>query len=704
MSRWISLAFVVALAVLLALLPPAPASRLAALNAYSLLAEPPTDSPGHSPADSAAEGRPTLAELVLAGPASSTDAEGVRHVELGGVRVEGPTVDIDDHGAARDSVVRGLREAAEKQALELVIDGELVPRNRGGVDFVLRLEEGRLALRANGATAGSESVEATIDWRPPLWTSMLPPFLAILLAILFRRPVLALFLGVLGGAVILKSGAGAGGLQAVGGGLADVARTYFVAQLLDRDRQLIVGFVVFMLAMVGILTRTGGIRGLMDLIARYARSARSTLISTWLMGLAVFFDDYANTILVGTTMRPLCDRFKISREKLSYIVDSTAAPVAGISLFSTWVAYEVSTFSAQLPAAGISSREGYSIFLATLPYRFYCIFTLAFVGFLVFSGRDFGPMLTAERRARLEGKLARDGSKPMVGEHVTALEVATGTRPRAAMALVPLVAFIGVTVGMILIGGGIGGLWERGDWSLRAISQVLKDGSGNHTLFWGSLSGLVCSVVLAAGAGLIREVPRAAWTSLRSMGVALVILYLAWMMGAVCNDLGTANYLSVLLSGKLYPVLLPAILFVLAAVVAFSTGSSWSTMSILLPLVVGLAFHLGGLTELGGYGLMILSIGAVLEGAIFGDHCSPISDTTVLSSIASASDHIDHVRTQAPYAVLTMVVALLFGYLPCAMLDLSPWIANAAGIACLFGVLLWRGRHPEEALSDSPAR
>jgi Na+/H+ antiporter NhaC len=186
------------------------------------------------------------------------------------------------------------------------------------------------------------------------------------------------------------------------------------------------------------------------------------------------------------------------------------------------------------------------------------------------------------------------------------------------------------------------------------------------------------------------------------MGVAIVILYLAWMIGAACESLGTATYLSVLLGDQLLAPALPSLLFLLGAAVAFSTGSSWSTMSILLPLVVGLAYTLGrdggflGGGPEAGHLLMVMSIGAVLEGSIFGDHCSPISDTTVLSSTASASDHIDHVRTQAPYALTVMAVAVGLGYLPCAMMGLSPWLALAAGAAALVGVALCFGRRVPE--------
>ena len=214
-----------------------------------------------------------------------------------------------------------------------------------------------------------------------------------------------------------------------------------------------------------------------------------------------------------------------------------------------------------------------------------------------------------------------------------------------------------------------------------------------------SLAGFAVATGLALLRGMAGDVPRAAWTTLRGMGVAIAILYLAWMIGEACGEMGTAPYLCALLGDRLTPAALPAVLFLLAAGVAFATGSSWSTMSILLPLVVGLSFEMGespAAAGLGGMTLLLMSIGAVLEGAIFGDHCSPISDTTVLSSVACASDHIDHVRTQAPYALVTMGVALVAGYLPCAFLGTSPWVGMAAGAAVLAAIVMLVGRRADE--------
>ncbi|MCA9002509.1 MAG: Na+/H+ antiporter NhaC family protein, partial [Planctomycetes bacterium] len=502
----------------------------------------------------------------------------------------------------------------------------------------------------------------------------MPPLIAIILAILLRRPILSLLAGVVGGSWLVEYLVDGSLIDGLGRGVWNVGTRYFANVFVDQFYYEIIAFVIAMLAMVGIMTRSGGVQGLMDRISRLAHDARRTQIATWLMGLAVFFDDYANTILVGSTMRPLTDRYKVAREKLAYIVDSTAAPVAGISLLSTWIAFEVSTFSHSLPDAGLAIGDGYAVFLGTLPYRFYCLFTLFFVGLVVVTGRDFGPMLKAEERAR-SGQVLNPGSRPMVSKEATDLEMEPGVQAKAMNALLPLVVFVLVTLGTILYMGGAFG--DQDMTTLKGWTEVLYGGSGSKPLMYGAVSGFLVALVCGWLAGVRGGLATASIASVKSMGVAIAILYLAWMLGSVCKALETSTYLTVQLGDSLPPLALPLTLFLLSALVAFSTGSSWTTMTILLPLVVGLAYRLGMQSDVGGYMLMVMSIGAVLEGAIFGDHCSPISDTTVMSSIASASDHIDHVRTQMPYALLTMGTALFLGYLPAAYLvgRLGSWVS-----------------------------
>ncbi len=641
-------------------------------------------------------GRPRL-ELLLGGSRMQSD--------------EGGTWDPLWPEQARRSVLRQVRAACENAAVDLVVLGLKFPEPQG-VHILGTLSEQTRTLSLELRVGTNPPLTAARPWRPIDQLSLLPPIVAIFLAILLRKPLIALFAGLWAGVTLLFALDGASFAAALAQGLRGAATDYILAEVREEARLQIILFVVFMLAMVGVITRAGGIQGVMQALSGLARDARRSQIATWFMGLAVFFDDYANTILVGSTMRPLAAKFRVSREKLAYIVDSTAAPVAGISILSTWIAFEVSTFAPSLPDAELGSNQGYAIFLETLPYRFYCILTLLFVGMITFTGRDLGPMLRAERRAR-GGKELRDGAVPMVGEAGTRLEAAPGVRISAWTALVPLALFVGTVLGSILYRGGA---LELGAdlFTVRGVTQVLYGGSGNAPLMYGAIVGFTAALLLGMRARLpLAQALSASLDSLRSMGVAIAILYLAWSLGRVCGDLGTATFLAVSLGDALPWMILPGVLFLLSGAIAFSTGTSWGTMTILLPLVVQLAYQLGfdsvdsGLgfdaQRAAGLALLVVSIGAVLEGAIFGDHCSPISDTTVMSSIATACDHFDHVSTQMPYAILTMTVALTCGYFPATFLGWSPFVCIPLGAAVLFAILRIYGKRADDGAATSAA-
>jgi Na+/H+ antiporter NhaC len=602
------------------------------------------------------------------------------------------------------------------------------------------------------------------DGTPPLWRlpgrgALVPPLLAIVVALLFRRVLLALFLGILSGAALLAYAGSpeAGVVPAVGRGLLDVFTVYLRTELVDTFRIEILGFVIALVAAVGVMSRSGGVQGLVELLLRFARSVRSTLMVTWGMGLLIFFDDYTNCLLVGSTMRPLTDRMRISREKLAYIVDSTAAPVAGLSLLSTWIAFEVSTYSAQLPGVGIT-ESAYAVFLHTIPYRYYCLFTIVFVLSTILTRRDFGPMLAAERRARSTGQLVRPGGTPMVAAEATRIEPPAGLPLDWRKAAFPIATVLVVTIGRILYDGGALDLARetpRALLTLEGLTGILDAGSGAGPIFIGALCGLVLAIWLAGSgplragglagtvAALALHAPVGAWlegrvaadavgylawclpglgatalvwsvlrgrptarphlpgrdilgasvSSVRALVFAVLILLQAWMIGAVCRDVATADYLVALTGGAVSPVTLPALLFVVSALVALATGSSWSTMSILLPNVVALAAAVGSAHPAGSTFLVVVCIGSVLEGSILGDHCSPISDTTVLSSVSSASDHVDHVRTQMPYALICGALAVFAGYIPTVGWEAwSPALGLAVGSGLILLILFVRGR------------
>jgi len=528
-------------------------------------------------------------------------------------------------------------------------------------------------------------------------------------------------------------------------------------------------------------------------------------------------------------MRPLSDRARVSREKLAYIVDSSAAPLAAISLLSTWVAYEVSTITPHLPGIGVD-KSAYAVFADTLPFRFYALLTLCFLPLMIVLKRDFGPMLRAERRSRLTGQVLRPGGMPLCSDRLPSVEPRRGIRPQARRALLPLLAVVIVAVATVWVLGGGPAPWPAesrlsfaswsesvpsflsaaSEMSVDRLRQILFAGSGTTAILYAAFTGFVVAAFQSSGRGtrwglvlgwlgaawltpkldpavtgcfaeffdhglkgycsqissgmgvaaerwgrwvmssfpswkplvgyglflflflalsaffglflaarLPREeslaetgwvltpveVVRSATSSVRALLFAVLVLCLAWMTAGACRALGTDSYLAARIGDQVPCWSLPILLFLVAGAISFATGSSWSTMGILLPIVVGLADRLGGAlppeSVLTGERLLILSIAAVLEGAIFGNHCSPVSDTTVMASISTACDHIDHARTQLPYGVTVMLVALLCGTIPQAFGLCAPSTSLAIGIVATAALLVFLGRNPAAAAQPS---
>jgi Na+/H+ antiporter NhaC len=395
------------------------------------------------------------------------------------------------------------------------------------------------------------------------------------------------------------------------------------------------------------------------------------------MGLFIFFDDYANSLTVGPIMRPVTDRLRVSREKLAFIIDATAAPIAGIALISTWVAYEVGLIRDGYQAIGITGNA-YGIFVQTIPYRFYNIYILLFILLAVWLKRDFGPMYQAEMRARNEGKVLGDNAVPMAAEEATSLEPAAHVRPSVWSAILP----IGTLMVAAFLGFYFNGYSAIDDEAvLAAINASPLSFASMRTCFGASDA----SVVLFQAALLASLVAIAMAVTRKIMPIKEAIE--TFVTGIkVMKELGTANYLVGALSDSLPAYLLPSIIFILGSVISFATGTSYGTMGILMPLAIPLAFALNPDPE-----FVVLSVGSVLTGAIFGDHCSPISDTTILSSMGAGCDHIDHVRTQLTYAVTVAGLAIVTGYLP-AGLGLPVTLTLPVGILATALVIRFAGK------------
>lgn len=538
------------------------------------------------------------------------------------------------------------------------------------------------------------------------WTSLLPPLLAVMIAAFFRTMVGALISAFAVGSFLSY------GLNPLATAVLGV-NDFLIQPALSQFSVLIIAFLVTLVGMVHVMSRSGGLTGLVKLLERFAKGRRRTKLTIWLSGLIIFFDDYSNTVVVGTTMRRLSDRWKISREKLAYIVDSTTAPVAGIALLSTWVAFEVYLLGSVAEQQGLEI-SGYGMLVEMLPMRFYCIGTLLFVFFTSVSGRDFGPMLGAERRAYHEGKLIADGHSPLSDKRSGGQE--EEGEPRWFNAAVPvLVLLLGIVVGILVLGSvrlenaGLGRSFSDLEGLRAIIGAAVYDPSGASDagampamLIASLVAGLV-ALCLPLAQGLIRfsDALKAYSRSLSTMWMAIFIIAMAWSMREICESLGTAQYLLAMLGGSVPLWALPILTFVVAAVMSFATGTSWGSMGILVPIMLPLAAEMGAL-ESGNFIIFLLTAAAVLDGSIFGDHCSPISDTTLLSSLSTSCDHIAHVNTQLYYAITTVVFSGAFGYVSIAK-GLPVWTFYVF-YPLAIGVFLWFfGRRAMSSEKEEPA-
>ena len=550
-----------------------------------------------------------------------------------------------------------------------------------------------------------------MDPHPYGLLSLAPSVVAIVLAIATRHVILSMLAGIFVGALITN---GANPIGAVG----DTLELHLWKSLTQEERLRVFAFTLMMGAMIGVIQRAGGMRGLVDLVSPWARNRRRGQITTWILGMLVFFDDYANTVLLGNTLQPLSDRLKISREKLAYLVDSTAAPVAGLAVISTWVAGEIGFVQEGLKSVGAQDASAFRLFIESIPYRFYVLWALAFVFLVGFFQRDFGPMLKAERLALGSKSNARTNN----------VDDPTQTKSAGWWNAVIPIALTVVAVLWLLIYTGRESLHSEGAAEGATLWQIFGAADSYFALLWGSFSGMAISILMTMVQRLLswQEITESIGAGARLMLPALAVLWLASALSTMTGNnlveskpidetdpnypakayrLYTGEYLAGMITGgegdPSGPIAawLPTIVFVLAAGISFSTGTSWGTMAILLPIAIPLVY--GAIGEAGSDAwqsdpILIGAVGSVLAGSIFGDHCSPISDTTVLSSQACGCEHTAHVWTQLPYALTVGVISIVFGTLPIGF-GISVWLTLPAGLIALIVFLLLVGRPTRDA-------
>ena len=594
----------------------------------------------------------------------------------------------------------------------------------GGAGQLYLLENSRDELQMVHLSARADG-----SWRLKpirLWWSVLPPLVAIGLALVFREVLLSLFVGVWVGAFI-AAGLRIDSLYYLMVSLFDVLTTYVLNALNDPGHLSIIVFSLLIGGMVAIISRNGGMTGVVNYLSKYARSEKSAQFVTWFLGVAIFFDDYANTLIVGNTMRPVTDRFRISREKLAYLVDSTAAPVAAVAFITTWIGAELGYIDdgIKLLTDFPAGMTPYGIFIESLKYAFYPALTLIFMLIIIYSGREFGPMLAAERRARAKGQGDEIQQDNTGHGEVEDLSPVPNITIRAYNAIVPVALVIGMTIFGLLdtgldavyqelqeagkapayyswatIWAAMGGLWEAGGAGfVLKLGKVIGAADSYTALLYASLSGVIAAVVLTLAGGIM-QLERTMSTlvmGIKTMIPALMILTLAWSLASTTEELHTAKFLTYALKDSINPYMLPPIVFVLAAMISFSTGSSWSTMAILYPIAIPITWAVSqanGIDSAHAFELLFNVIATVLGASVLGDHCSPISDTTILSSLASSCNHIEHVRTQMPYALVVGGLSLSLG--TAATLLGGGWMASLPllmlGVVILWLLVRWVGK------------
>ncbi len=489
--------------------------------------------------------------------------------------------------------------------------------------------------------------------------SLIPPFVAILLCFLTKRVLLSLFVGVFIGSLIIVSGNPFSAIE--------YSLDTLIGSMSDEWNARLLLFNLFMGSGVAFIWRLGGSKALANWSSTRIKTKKQAGLGAWFLGFIIFFNDGVNAAIVGNVFRDIFTAKKISREKLSYIVDSTAAPISTF-LISDWIAFQIGMIHTGITAAGIEGVSAFSAYLQSIPFNIYSILAVLMVGIIIISKKDFGPMFKAEHRATTTGKVMRDGAIPLM-DVSKELGEENDTKPMLITLFLPILSLTVVT---------LAGFWITGSEG-RTIIEILERADPAKGLLWGSFAMMLTGVVIAFVYRLmtIKVVMETILDGMKLMLLACAILVLAWSLGSITLDMKLAEYLIKIIGDSINFGFLPVIIFILGAIISFATGTSWGTMTILTPIAIPLTYQMTN-----DVSISVVMAGVVFSGAIFGDHCSPISDTTVLSSIFSGSDHMDHVNTQIPYAISVALVSgilfILWGFQ-----KISPLILVLLGVISL---------------------
>ena len=458
------------------------------------------------------------------------------------------------------------------------------------------------------------------------WISILPPILAIILAIKTKQVYPSLFLGIWLGWTAVNKWNPLIGLRETLEATVNIFK--------DSGNTKVIIFSMMVGALIILMQHSGGVQGFIQWISKkgLVKNRRSAGLLLWVIGVLIFIESNMINLVIGSIGRPIFDKFKVPREKLAYLAHSTSAPVCVMIPFNGWGAVLTGLLVAQ------QVEMPFFTVLKAVTTNFYAIFTILLVLFIILTQKDYGPMAKAEKRAKETGKLIRDGAQLLVSEETIAMPPKEGAKPRPINMIVPLITMVlTVPFGLLITGNG-----------------HIEQGSGSTAVFWAVLVGIFSSAVLYKVQKIftlkeILDLVMKGMGGLIPMGLLMVF---AFTMGATCKMMGTGPYVAGLATATIHPALVTSLVFLVACFISFATGTSWGTFAIMMPIAVPLAQNMGL--------SLPLMVSAVMGGGVFGDHCSPVSDTTIISSMATACDHIDHVDTQLPYAITAAGLALVF--------------------------------------------
>lgn len=482
--------------------------------------------------------------------------------------------------------------------------------------------------------------------------SIIPPLLAIILSVITKNVVISLLAGLIFGTTVLSGWNPFNGFYVL-------IKDYVFVQVSDSYNAQSLTNLLIIGAFVAIITQSGGAIAFARKVSRWINSKAKAEAAMWLGGLVIWFSDSANALLVGPVFQSIGDQMKVSREKFAYVLDATASPICALVPIISWGVYIMGLINNELEALGVTSITSWEVFVRAVPFQFYSILTLFMCGYVAFTQFDYGPMLKAQKRAEA-GKLLRDGATPL--RNTRQVELPEGVEPKLITMVLPLIAMLGI---MFFI-------FVRNGFPFQPLAgPIIRVGIAS-----GFLTGAIICILLSIRYGIMdfKKAQDTLFEGMSGMVYLMVVMIFAWSLGSLCKSLGTANYIIETTKGFLNPSLLPLIVFIVGALMSLATGSSWGPYAILMPIAIPMSVNMGA--------PLFVTVASVISGGLFGDHCSPLSDTTILASMGAASDHIDHFRTQFPYAVtVAFVSAVLFaiaGFIENSVVVMPGIIALAA--------------------------